>query len=141
MVGEGNTQGGYATHITGGYATQPPSTLYKKKSRNKKKMLFFWYSRNFFSLFLYIKIHFFHKLLCREMLGGALVDFYTISVQKIVGFFIQTTPIGSKKMYQSNFFCLSSMILLIVIIMMIFSLKSTIRIILLYISLTSAESQ
>lgn len=141
MVGEGNTQGGYATHITGGYATQRPSTLYKKKIRKRKKMPFFWYSRNFFSLFLYIKIHFFHKLLCREMLGGALVDFYSISVQKIVGFFIQTTPIGSKKMYQSNFFCLSSMILLIVIIMMIFSLKSTIRIILLYISLTSAESQ
>lgn len=113
----------------------------KKNPETRKKCFFFWYSRNFFSLFLYIKIHFFHKLLCREMLGGALVDFYTISVQKIVGFFIETTPIGSKKMYQSNFFCLSSMILLIVIIMMIFSLKSTIRIILLYIYLTSAESQ
>lgn len=113
---------GKATHRVGMQLSD--RQLYIKKiQKQEKKCFFFWYSRNFFSLFLYIKIHFFHKLLSREMLGGALVDFYTISVQKIVGFFIQTTPIGSKKMYQSNFFCLSSMILLIVIIMMIFSLK------------------
>lgn len=69
-----------------------------KKSRNRKKMLFFGIRAIFFSLFLYIKIYFFFTNFCAEKCWAELWwIFIQYLYRKLLDFSYKQHPLGVKK--------------------------------------------